>query len=69
MSTLLKVCPATASDEQSVPSENHALILQHQRHTPISVTGCLSHCQTLQRRKDRVQHKTCEKYFIKHLKL
>lgn len=54
MSTLLKVCPATASDEQSVPSENHALILQHQRHTPISVTWCLSHCQTLQQRIDRV---------------
>lgn len=43
MFTLLEVCPATASDEQSIPSESHALILQHQRHTAVSVSGCLPH--------------------------
>lgn len=27
--TLLEVCPATASNEQSIPSEGHELIIQH----------------------------------------
>lgn len=55
MSTLLEVGPATASDEQGVPSENHALISRHQRHTPVSVARCLSHCQTLEQSRDKGQ--------------
>lgn len=52
MYTLLEVCPATASNEQSIPSESHALITQHQSCTPISVTRRVSHCQTLQERTE-----------------
>lgn len=45
--TLLEVCSSTASDEQSVPSESHALVPQYQGYTPISVSWCFSHYQTL----------------------
>lgn len=52
--TLLEVCPATASDQQSIPSENHALILHHQRHTAISVSWCLPNSQILQQRIGKI---------------
>lgn len=48
MVTLLEVCPATASNQQSITSENHALIPQHQRHAAICVSWGLSHSQMLQ---------------------
>lgn len=54
-STLLEVRPATASDEQRVPSESHALVLQHQRHTTIRVSRGLSHRQILAGGKDTSQ--------------
>jgi len=47
MSTLLEVCPAAASDEQSVSGKRHALITGHQRHAPVSVSRRLSHRQIL----------------------
>lgn len=54
MGTLLEVCPATASDEQSIPSENHALILHHQRHAAISVSRSLPNNQILQQRTGKI---------------
>lgn len=50
MFTLLEVCPATASDEQGVPSKSHALIPCYQHHTAVSVSRCLSHRHILQGR-------------------
>lgn len=69
MSTLLEVCPAAASDEQSVPSKCHALIPWHQHHTPISVSRCLSHCQILEGRRNKGELKAYKKHFIKQLQL
>lgn len=57
--TLLKVCPATASDKDSISSKCHALIIEHQCHTTISVAWCLSYCQTLQKKKDK-SHRVCK---------
>lgn len=54
MGTLLEVCPATASDQQSIPSENHALIPHHQRHAAISVSRCLPNSQILQQRIGKI---------------
>lgn len=54
MCTLLEVCPATASDQQSIPSENHALILHHQRHAAIRVSRCLPNSQILQQRIGKI---------------
>lgn len=48
MVTLLKVGPATASNQQSIPCEHHALVPQYQRHAAISVSWGLSHSQMLQ---------------------
>ena len=64
MFTLLEVCPATASDEQSVPSESHALIPCYQHHTPVSVSRCRSHRHMLQGRR----YKGVQSYFIKQFK-
>lgn len=57
MVTLLKVRPATASNQQSIPSENHALIPQHQRHAAIGVSWGLSHSQMLQQTINRISLK------------
>lgn len=67
--TLLKVCPPTASDKDSISSKCHALIIEHQCHTTISVAWCLSYCQTLQKTKDK-SHRVCKIYSnLKQLKM
>lgn len=55
MCTLLEVRSTAASDEQSIPSESHTSITQHQGYTPISVSRCFSHTQMLDVKKKKRQ--------------